>query len=144
VRPTTERVDAVTWAFDVDGTLIGSIRSDRLRPGAADLLARLVERGVVVVLWSAGGADYARDMADQHGIGHYFAGFYAKQDRDKHKRYRVDHFAAEHHPQVFVDDSVIDLPVDSCMVEVSQFLGSNDADEALISLAARLDEHFVP
>jgi long-chain acyl-CoA synthetase len=137
-------VDAVTWAFDVDGTLIGSIRSDRLRPGAADLLARLVERGVVIVLWSAGGADYARAMADSHGIGHYFAGFYAKQDRDEHKRYRVDHFAAEHHPDVFVDDSVIDLPVDSCMVEVSQFLGSNDADEALIRLADNLDRHLIP
>jgi long-chain acyl-CoA synthetase len=137
-------VDAVTWAFDVDGTLIGSIRSDRLRPGAADLLARLVERGVAIVLWSAGGAGYARDMADHHGIGHYFAGFYAKQDRDEHKRYSVDHFAAEHHPIVFVDDSVIDLPLGSRMVEVSQFLGSNDADEALVRLAANLDHHLIP
>jgi long-chain acyl-CoA synthetase len=132
----------VTWAFDVDGTLIGSIRSDRLRPGAAELLTRLVERGVAIVLWSAGGAGYAREMADHHGIGHYFAGFYAKQDRDEHKRYRVDHFAVEHHPVVFVDDSVIDLPLGSRMVEVSQFLGSNDADQALIRLATNLDDHI--
>lgn len=134
----------MTWAFDVDGTLIGSIRSDRLRPGAADLLARLVERGVVIVLWSAGGADYALDMADSHGIGKYVAGFYAKEDRDEYKRYRVDHFVAEHHPNVFVDDSVIDLPLGSRMVEVSQFLGSNDADDALIRLAANLDHHLIP
>jgi long-chain acyl-CoA synthetase len=137
-------VDGVTWAFDVDGTLIGSIRSDRLRPGAADLLAGLVERGVAIVLWSAGGAGYAREMADQHGIGQYFAGFYAKQDRDEHKRYSVNHFATEHHPIVFVDDSVIDLPRGSRMVEVSQFLGSNDADEALIRLAGNLDHHLIP
>ena len=135
-------MEAVTWAFDVDGTLIGSIRSNRLRPGAAELLAGLVERGVVIVLWSAGGAGYAREMADQHGIGHYFAGFYAKEDRDEHKRYRVDHFAAHHQPTVFVDDSVIDLPLGSRMVELSQFLGSNDADQALIRLAANLDRHI--
>jgi long-chain acyl-CoA synthetase len=132
----------VTWAFDVDGTLVGSIRSDRLRPGAADLLARLVERGVAVVLWSAGGAGYARDMAMSHGISHYFDGFYAKVDRDEHKRYRVDHFAAHHQPTVFVDDSVIDLPIGSRTVEVSQFLGSNDADQALVRLAAKLEDHL--
>jgi long-chain acyl-CoA synthetase len=135
-------VDAVTWAFDVDGTLIGSIRSDRLRPGAGELLARLVDRGVAIVLWSAGGAEYAREMADSHGIGHHFAGFYAKHDRDEHKRYRVDHFAAHHQPTVFVDDSVIDLPLGSRTVEVSQFLGSNDADQALVRLAANLDNHL--
>ena len=60
-----------TWAFDVDGTLIGSIRSDRLRPGAAELLAALVERGVTCVLWSAGGDEYAARKAREHGIdGH--------------------------------------------------------------------------
>jgi phosphoserine phosphatase len=134
----------MTWAFDVDGTLIGSIRSDRLRPGVAELLSGLGERGVAMVLWSAGGAAYAHEMADSHGIGHYFAGFYAKQDRDEHKRYRVDHFAAHHQPTVFVDDSIVDLPLGSSMVEVSQFLGSNDADQVLIRLAANLDHYLTP
>ncbi len=137
-------VDVVIWAFDVDGTLIGSIRSDRLRPGAGALLGGLASRGITLVLWSAGGADYAREMADYHGIGRHFAGFYAKQDRDEHKRYRVDHFAAHHQPTVFVDDSVIDLPLGSSVVELSQFLGSNDADQALIRLAANLDHHLTP
>lgn len=91
------------------------------------------------MLWSAGGAGYARDMADYHGIGHHFAGFYAKEDRDEHQRYRVDHFAVHHQPTVFVDDSVIDLPLGCRTIEVSQFLGSNDADNALLRLAADLD-----
>ena len=58
----------MVWLFDVDGTLVGSVRSDRLRPGAQELLNELDGRGVTCVLWSAGGAAYARRMAQQHGI----------------------------------------------------------------------------
>ena len=132
----------MTWAFDVDGTLIGSIRSDRLRPGAAELLAALVDRGQTLMLWSAGGAEYAQRMADAHGIAHHFAAFYAKADRGIDNRYLVEHFDPRHRPQVFVDDSPIDLSIDAVVIEVSQFLGGNPADEALWQLIADLDEHL--
>ena len=127
------------WAFDVDGTLIGSIRSERLRPGAAELLAALAEREVRTVLWSAGGADYAARMADRHGIAGYFDGYYAKQLRGADGRYVAGHFAPSHRPSLFVDDSPGEMPADSAVVRVPQFFGGNAADRALWDLAERLD-----
>lgn len=131
---------APVWAFDVDGTLIGSVRSDRLRPGAPELLETLVARGVRPLLWSAGGASYARQAAESHGIAHYFVAFYAKQRRDALGRYTTDHFEAHHAPDVFVDDVPLDMPHGATVVGVAQFLGGNDADGALSALTARLDE----
>ena len=122
------------WAFDLDGTLIGSIRNDRLRPGARELLAGLAERGVTCVLWSAGGAAYAERKARQHGIADSFAAFYAKAERDHDQRYRVDHFAPEHLPDVFVDDSPRDVTSGARVIRVPQFMGGNDADRGLRDL----------
>ncbi len=133
----------MTWAFDVDGTLIGSIRSDRLRPGAAELLAALVARGHTLVLWSAGEAAYAERMARAHAIAEYFTAYYAKADRGVDARYRVDHFHPSHRPAIFVDDSPIDLPLDATVAAVPQFLGGNPADQALWQVIADLDDYFV-
>jgi phosphoglycolate phosphatase-like HAD superfamily hydrolase len=137
----------MNWTFDVDGTLIGSVRSDRLRPGAVELLEELTGRGVAIVLWSAGGDDYALRKAREHGIERFFAGFYAKARRDALGRYTVDHFAPEHRPAVFVDDSPIDLPVDMAVdlpggariVAVAQFIGGNAADRGLFEVLDQLD-----
>ena len=129
------------WAFDVDGTLVGSIRSEVLRPGARELLQVLRARDVRCVLWSVGGKDYARRVAAQHGIDHFFDGIYAKGDRGVDGRYLVDHFAPGHVPVVFVDDSPIDLPVSARAIAVPQFIGNNPADAALADLRAKLDEH---
>ncbi|MDO8390380.1 MAG: HAD family hydrolase [Actinomycetota bacterium] len=134
--------DAV-WAFDVDGTLIGSIRSDVLRPGACELLATLVRSGASCVLWSAGGADYARRMAARHGIEHHFVAFYEKDRRDADGKYRVDHFAAHHQPHVFVDDSPIDLRDDVHTIAVPQFIGGNLADAGLSSLLRSLQHAMI-
>ncbi len=122
------------WAFDVDGTLIGSIRSDVLRPGAADLLHTLGERGVICVLWSAGGAEYATRTAARHGIERAVVSCYGKDVRDERARYRTEHLAPDHLPDVFVDDVPGDLPADANVVAVPQFLGGNPADTALIHL----------
>lgn len=131
-----------TWAFDVDGTLIGSIRSDRLRPGAPELLGALVERGVTCVLWSAGGSDYAARKAEQHGIACYVAATYAKERRDSHGRYVVDHFDPAHRPDVFVDDVTDDMPLGATVIAVSQFLGGNSADAALERVHDELARHL--
>lgn len=130
------------WAFDLDGTLIGSIRGDRLRPGAVELLAALAERGATCVMWSAGGGDYAERKAREHGIDDHFAGFYSKADRDAGARYRVDHLPLRHRPHVFVDDSPVDLPLDATVIAVSQFLGGNDADHALFAVLMGLERHL--
>lgn len=126
------------WAFDVDGTLIGSIRSDRTRPGARELLEELDRRGVVVVVWSAGGEDYARRMASRHGFDDVVAAFYGKDGRGTDGRYLTDHFADEHRPLVFVDDVPDDLPHGARVVRVPQFFGSNNADASLHDVRAEL------
>jgi phosphoglycolate phosphatase-like HAD superfamily hydrolase len=127
------------WAFDVDGTLIGAIRSDLLRPGTVELLSALHERHVECVLWSAGGEVYAERKAVDHGIARWFSAFYAKAERDGRGRYLVDHLPPEHCPDVFVDDSPIDLPHDAPVVHVSSFLGGG-VDRGLIDLLERIDE----
>lgn len=122
------------WAFDVDGTLIGSIRSDQLRPGAADLLGWLDDHGATIVVWSAGGADYARRMAEAHEITHHVDAFYGKEQRDESRRYVIDHFEPIHRPDVFVDDVPEDLPPEIAVKAVSQFFGGNEADRELVLL----------
>jgi long-chain acyl-CoA synthetase len=124
----------VNWAFDVDGTLVGSIRADRARPGARELLAALAGRGDSVVLWSAGGAAYAARKAAEHGLDRWVTATYGKEQRGPDGRYFVDHFAPEHRPDRFVDDAPADLPAGADVVVVSQFLGGNAADCALVEL----------
>jgi hypothetical protein len=128
----------LVWAFDVDGTLIGSIRSEILRPGAGDLLTELNRRRVRCVLWSAGGDDYARRTAERHGIDHHFAAFYSKAERDASGRYGVEHFAEIDRPTMFVDDVPIDLPVGAEVVAVQQFMGNNPYDGALAAVLEHL------
>jgi phosphoglycolate phosphatase-like HAD superfamily hydrolase len=132
------------WAFDVDGTIVGSIRSDVLRPGAAELVRTLGRRGVQCVLWSAGGADHARRMASRHGIDHHVVAYYGKERRDGDGRYELDHFAPAHRPDVLVDDAPTDLPASATVIAVPPFLGNNPADAALLVLLERLDDHDVP
>ncbi len=122
--------DAI-WLFDVDGTLIGSVRSDVLRPGAIELLDRLRDAGTTPVLWSAGGAEYAKNMLAQFGIDHYFAAFYSKDRRGSDGRYVVDHLRPEHRPGTLVDDYPGDVPDQPRVIGVPQFLGGNPHDTGL-------------
>lgn len=125
---------APVWAFDVDGTVIGSIRSDVLRPGVGDLLVELRARGVRCVLWSAGGDMYAHRMAEAHGIGHHFDAFYAKRERGPDGRFAVEHFSRVDRPTVFVDDVPDEVPAEGRVVAVPQFMGGNPADRALAGI----------
>jgi hypothetical protein len=132
-----------TWAFDVDGTLIGSIRSDVTRPGAASLLEALVRRGVVCVLWSAGGDDYAQRMAERHGLALHVSAYYAKDVRDADGTYLVDHFSPAHVPDVLVDDSPVDLRAGRSrwVIGVRQFMGGHPADRELVELRERVEQY---
>ena len=69
------------WAFDVDGCLVDSISGTSLRPLARPILEQLRAQGSVVVLWSAGGGDYARRRAVDHGIDDLIHAFYGKDER---------------------------------------------------------------
>lgn len=63
---------------DVDLTLIDEI--GRLFPGAADGLRRLKGKGCRLFLWSTGGGEYAREVADRYGLAELFEGFFPKPD----------------------------------------------------------------
>lgn len=56
--------------IDIDGTLTDAPGRRWGRPAAAriDKVKGLLAAGVDVVIWSAGGRDYAREFADAHGL----------------------------------------------------------------------------
>jgi len=126
------------WAFDVDGCLVDSISGTSLRPLARPILEQLRAQGSVVVLWSAGGGDYARRRAVDHGIDGLIHAFYGKDERGGDGRYLVDHLAVEHRPAVCVDDQPEDLPADVDAVGVSPYLAPNPHDLGLVAVLERI------
>lgn len=122
---------ARVWVFDVDGCLVDSLTGASLRPGAIELL-RLVRRGAAtVILWSAGGAEYARRRAEEHGIVELFDGFFDKAARDDAGRYVTPAFLGDTTLAVFVDDRPEDMPVGAAVIAVSPYLAHNPHDTGL-------------
>lgn len=126
------------WAFDVDGCLVDSITGTSLRPLARPVLEHLRARGSTVVLWSAGGGDYARRKAEAVGIEDLVHAFYDKDERGDDGRYLVAHLAEEHRPDVCVDDRPEDLPTHVDPVGVSPYLAPNPHDLGLADLLERI------
>jgi long-chain acyl-CoA synthetase len=125
------------WVFDVDGCLVDSLTGTSLRPGARDLLAALVARRVRVLLWSAGGVDYAAQRAAQFGVESLVNGFYAKDGRDASGFYLTSHLALGPGPVVFVDDHPEDLCPDLTVVAVPPYLVGDPHDRGLDEVARR-------
>lgn len=70
-----------TVFVDVDDTLIRSAGCVRIPiPAAVEAVRRLAAEGVVLYLWSSGGADYAREAARFLKLEHCFAAFLPKPD----------------------------------------------------------------
>jgi phosphoglycolate phosphatase-like HAD superfamily hydrolase len=130
------------WAFDVDGCLLDSHTGTSLRPGAAELLAHLNAQGVATVLWSAGGADYARHRATSVGVEQLFGAFLGKDERGPDGRYLIAHLADPAAEIVFVDDRPEDLPLGAEVVAVSPYLAPSRHDRGLrpAVLRAGLDD----
>jgi hypothetical protein len=126
------------WAFDIDGTVIGAIRSYVLRPGTIEIFQAINASGARVVLWSAGGSEYAERMAANHGIIDHVHGFFEKPDRNGAAHYSVDHIPEPLRPTVFVDDSPGDLPPHWDVIAVDPFMGSNPHDRGLDTVRTRL------
>lgn len=126
------------WAFDVDGCLVDSITGTSLRPLARPVLEQLRAQGSTVVLWSAGGGDYARRRAEAHGIDDLVHAFYDKDGRGADGRYLIDHLADEHRPGVCVDDHPEEMPADVDIVGVAPYLAHNPHDLGLAALLERI------
>lgn len=120
-----------TWVFDVDGTVIDSQTGSSLRPQVRALLAHLHQRSCAVVLWSAGGADYARQRAEQHGLASLVDAFHDKDGRDECGRYVVHRFLDGLAGAVFVDDRPEDMPDDADVVPVSPYIAQDPHDRGL-------------
>jgi hypothetical protein len=125
-----------TWIFDVDGCLVDSLTGTSLRPGAIELLTHLRASAVRVLLWSAGGADYAAARATQQDVHHLFDGFHGKQERDDKGRYRTS-FLEHLDGVVFVDDRPEDIPIGAEVIGVSPYLDPNPHDRGLVPAARR-------
>jgi hypothetical protein len=129
-------VSAATWVFDVDGCLVDSLTGTSLRPRTLELLSHLRGAGAEVVVWSAGGADYANDRLVDLGAAHLVDRFLSKEARGSDGRYEFAG-ATELAGTVFVDDRPEDLPVDADVVAVSPYLAPNPHDRGLAAAAAR-------
>jgi long-chain acyl-CoA synthetase len=126
------------WVFDVDGCLIDSLTGTSVRPGAVELLSQLRSRGCGLLLWSAGGAEYARRRAREHGLVDFFDAFHDKEGRDAAGRYVTDALPADLGSLVFVDDRPEDMPVGANVVAVAPYLVDNPHDRALESVSQRV------
>jgi len=134
--------DDRVWVFDVDGCLIDSLTGTSLRPGAAELLTHLRDQQRTILLWSAGGSEYARRRAEEQGVATLFHDFHDKADRDHDGRYVTDGFLPALDGVVFVDDRPEDMPVGADIIAVRPYLAGNPHDRGLAPVAARagLDE----
>ena len=120
--------------------MIGAIRSDVLRPNVREVFEELLTNDELVVLWSAGGADYAERMAVLHGIDDLVHAYFEKPDRAGARHYTADHFPDHVRPTVFVDDSPLDLPPEWDVIAVDPFMGSNLHDRGMDVVLRYLQE----
>lgn len=89
---------------DVDNTLIDHNNSPK--KNTLKYLEYARSKGAVLYLWSQGGADYCRDIANQLGITHWFKAFLPK-------------------PEIVVDDLPIKAPFISKHIHPIQLIGLN-------------------
>ncbi len=126
-----------TWVFDVDGCIIDSLTGSSLRPGVTAVLEHLRASACTILLWSAGGAGYARRRADEQQVGEFFDAFHDKDRRDENGRYETTPFLASHDDVVFVDDRPEDVPLEAEVVAVRPYLFDNPHDCGLAPVARR-------
>lgn len=66
---------------DIDDTLVRSFGSKRIpMPAVIQHVRALKEQGAQLFAWSSGGADYARQSAEELGIAECFTAFLPKPD----------------------------------------------------------------
>jgi len=126
------------WAFDVDGCLVDLLGGASLRPYARELLGALRADGIRVVLWSGGGADWARAKARQFDLLALVDGCYGKPGRGPDGRWTTGHLPAWHQPAVCVDDSPAEAPLAVRVIGVRPYLAPNPYDRALFDVLSGL------
>lgn len=123
--------EAEVWLFDLDGTLIDSLTGGSLRPLAETVLNTLHSHGVTVVMWSAGGDDYARRRCKEHGIIHLIHEFHDKAVRTRDGRWESTHIRTAGVRMTFVDDRPEEAPEHGRLLGVRPYIGPNPHDRGL-------------
>lgn len=119
-----------TWVFDVDACLFDSLSGKSWRPGATLLLEHLRSVSCRLVLWSAGGREYAQRRATGCGVLDLFDDFHEKAERGSDNRYLVD-FLEDLSLVMFIDDRPEDLPQAANVIPVRPYLVDNPHDRGL-------------
>ena len=126
-----------TWIFDVDGCLIDSFNGTSLRPLAEEILCHLTATGAHVVVWSAGGAEYAKARLTALGVHQHVARFDEKDGRDQDGRYLTTRLDVDLTDAVFIDDRPEDMPLRADVLAVRPYLIENPRDQGLHGVAER-------
>ncbi|GAB2982202.1 hypothetical protein LWP59_16610 [Amycolatopsis acidiphila] len=128
----------VAWLFDVDGTVLDLVTGSSLRPLANELFFALRARGAPVLLWSAGGADYALRRTRVVGVARLDTATYGKTERDEHGRWLLPQLPPAHRPAVLVDDEPHEIRYPGEIIGVPPYVGHNPRDTAFAPLLHRL------
>lgn len=123
--PANLRAVPAAWAFDLDGCLVDGISATSLRPLARDVLERLRSSGTPVLVWSAGGAAYARRVAERVGIAELIDAFYDKIPGPD-GLWTIDDFPPAHIPGTFVDDQPERVPAGARVLAVAPYIGVSE------------------
>lgn len=123
------------WLFDVDGCLVDSLTGSSLRPLAREILVALAAAGREALMWSAGGAEHARRMAQRHGIAVLVSGCYDKLERGADGRWLLAHLTGCS-PAVCVDDRPEEAPSGIDVMAVSPYVAPDPHDRGLCAVLA--------
>ena len=119
------------WVFDVDGCLIDLISGTSLRPLVHEVFASLRANDIDVVVWSAGGGDYARRRAALLGFESSVSAFHSKAERGADGCWCSKAIDAAHVPLMFVDDRPDELSSDRSVMGVRPYIASSRHDRGL-------------
>lgn len=119
------------WVFDVDGCLIDLISGSSLRPLVTEVFDALRENGIDIVVWSAGGGDYARRRAATLGFEAQVVAFHSKSERDANGCWCSATIDAAHRPVMFVDDRPDELSPARSVMGVRPYIASSRHDRGL-------------
>lgn len=122
----------------MDGTIIDAMSGSVLRPLVRETFTAVHKLGEAVVLWSAGGAEYARRKANERGVDQLVTDYFSKTTRTDDGRFDASAITAVYDVVCFVDDLPTDAPSSHELIRVNPYLGSSPHDSGLAVVLRRV------
>ena len=87
--PFGDGMERVAVCFDVDGTLIEGEAKNHITLALLEVFARQMWKNVDIIVWSGGGADYARTVVERYyPFGSQYVKYHSKlEHKELRKRY---------------------------------------------------------